>query len=119
MRCLERNKRKVFYALYSNEIPLYDNDGYKTGEYTAGYCEPVELKINISPASGESATRLFGDVLDYDRTLVTDDMNLPIDETSVFWIDESDIAKPHDYIVKRVAKGLDSILIAVKKVEIS
>lgn len=119
MKCMERNKRTIYYALYENEQPLYDEDGYETGEYTSGYSNPVELKINVSPASGENATRLFGDVLDYDRTLVTSDMDLPITETSVLWIDETDTTKPHDYIVKRVAKGLDSILIAVKKVEVS
>ncbi len=119
MKCMERNKRKVYYALYESEQPILDDEGYDTGEFTTGYSKPVELRINVSPASGESATRLFGDVLDYDRTLVTSDMSLPITETSILWIDETDINKPHDYVVKRIARGLDSILIAVKKVEVS
>lgn len=119
MKCMERNKRLVYYASFDNEVPIYDDEGHDTGETTSGYTPPVALRINVSPNSGESATRLFGEVLDYDRTLVTSQMDLPIDEQCVFWIDETDTSKPHDYIVKRIAKGLDSILIAVKKVNVS
>ena len=119
MRCLERNKKLVYYADYQGTEDVLDNDGYATGEAAPKFSSPFPLKINVSPATGESATRLFGDILDYDKTLVTSDVNLSINEQSVLWVDTSDVSKPYDYIVKKVARGLDSILIAIKKVEVS
>ena len=119
MREIERNKRTVYYALFDKNEPILDEDGNDTGETRPTYFAPVELRINVSPALGESATRQFGEVVDYDRTLVICDMSLPINEKTVFWIDETDTAKPYDYTVKKVAKSLNSLQIAVKKVEVS
>lgn len=119
MRELERNKRVVYYALFDKNEAILDEDGYETGEVRPSYLPPVELRINVSPSVGESATRQFGDVVDYDRTLVICDMSLPIDERTVFWIDETDTTKSFDYKVKKVAKSLNSLLIAVKKVEVT
>lgn len=119
MRELERNKRRIYYALFDKNEPILDDDGNDTGEERPLYFAPVELRINVSPALGESATRQFGEVVDYDRTLVICDMSLPINEKTVFWIDETDTEKPYDYTVKKVAKSLNSLQIAVKKVEVS
>ena len=119
MRELERNKRTVYYALFDKNEHILDEDGNDTGELRPSYFAPVRLRINVSPAVGESATRPFGDIVDYDRTLVTCDTSLPIDEQTVFWIDDTDTGKPFDYKVKKVAKSLNSLLIAVKKVEVS
>ena len=119
MRELERNKQLVHFALFDKVEPILDENGYDTGEERTTYFAPVELRINVSPALGESATRQFGEVLHYDRTLSTCDMNLPIDEQTVFWIDEPDTTKPFDYTVTKVAKSLNSLQIAVKKVEVS
>ena len=107
MRELERNKRTVYYALFDKNEPILDEDGNDTGEERYFYFAPVELRINVSPALGESAT------------LVTCDKSLPIDEQTVFWIDETDTSKPFDYTVKKVAESLNSLQIAVKKVEVS
>ncbi len=64
-------------------------------------------------------TRQFGDTENYDKVLMTDDLNVPITETSILWIDALDTTKPHDYIVKKVAKSLNSVSIAVSKVSVS
>ena len=119
MRELERNKRTIYYALFDKNEPILDEDGNYTGEEQPTYLPPVKLRINVSPALGESATRQFGEVVDYDRTLVTCDTTLPIDERTVFWIDETDTTKSFDYTVKKVAKSLNSLQIAVKKVEVT
>lgn len=119
MRELERNKRTIYYALFDKNEPILDDDGNDTGEVRPSYFAPVELRINVSPALGESATRQFGEVVDYDRTLVTCDITLPIDEHTVFWIDDTDTNNAFDYTVKKVAKSLNSLQIAVKKVEVS
>ena len=53
----------------------------------------------------------------------TDDINCPIAEDTVLFVDkkpEYDGEKPmYDYIVKRVAKSLNSISIAISKVNVS
>ncbi len=119
MRTLERNKQTIYYALYEGKEPLTDEYGNPTGEYEVLYSEPVLLKINVSAARGEYSTRQFGDTEDYDRVLVIDDTNIPITEASILWIDNLDTSNPHDYIVKKVAKSLNSVAIAVSKVKVS
>lgn len=121
MRTLKRNKRRFYYCLYGTEVELTDGDGFYTGETAIGYGAPVECWANISPATGQSNTEMFGNLTDYDRVIVTDDMNLPIDENTVLFIDKTPTngADGYDYIVRRVAKSLNSIAIAIRKVDVS
>lgn len=119
MRTLERNKQTIYYALYEGKKPLTDDYGNPTGEYEVLYSKPVPLKINVSAARGEYSTRQFGEMENYEKILVTDDTNLPISETSILWIDSLETTKPHDYIVKKVAKSLNSVSYAVSKVSVS
>ncbi len=119
MRTLERNKQVIYYALFDGKEPVIDEYGNQTGEYEILYTPPTLLKINVSAARGEYSTRQFGDTEKYDKVLMTDDLNVPITETSILWIDSLDTTKPHDYIVKKVAKSLNSVSIAVSKVSVS
>lgn len=126
MRCMNRNKIRFFYALYEGRKPITDEWGNTTGEYEIKYSNPTEFHANISPAMGETLTRQFGDSVSYDKIIVMDNDAPPIDEYSVLWIDklpqlneDGTTDTPHDYIVQRVAKGLNSISIAVRKVTIS
>lgn len=119
MRALERNKQIIYYALYEGKEPVLDEYGNETGEYEILYSSPTVLRINVSAARGESSTRPFGDTENYDKVLMTDDLSVPITETSILWIDSLDTQKPHDYIVKKVAKSLNSVSIAVSKVSVS
>lgn len=117
MRSLEKNKRKIFYALVSDTKEMVkDSDGNNTGELRQAVSEPIECWINHSPEKGTSENMPFGDLKDYDKVMSTTDMSLPITETSLLWIDETDIAKPHDYKILRIAKSLNQVLYAVKKV---
>ena len=125
MRTLARNKVRIFYANYRDKVPLRDEYGNLTGEYDIAYDNPVEIKANVSAARGEATTRQFGDDEGYDRVIVLDDPKLPIAVTSILWIDTlPEIAEdgstdtPHDYIVKQVATSLNSVSIAVSKVNV-
>ena len=125
MRTLHRNKVRIYYANYREKIPLKDEYGNLTGEYDIAYDNPVEIKANVSAARGESSTRQFGEDVSYDRIILLDDPAFPIAETSILWIDSlPDIAEdgttetPHDYIVKQVAPSLNSVSIAVSKVNV-
>lgn len=119
MRLLERNLSPFAYALYLGKQPIVDENGFETGEYEVTYSDPVTIKANISPARGEASTRQFGDSENYDKVIVTDNVALPIDINSILWVDSLDTSKPHDYIVRKVAKSLNSVSYAVQKVDVS
>lgn len=125
MRTLARNQIRIFYANYRDKVPLKDEYGNLTGEYDIAYDNPVEIRANVSAARGEATTRQFGDDESYDRVIVLDDPGFPIAVTSILWIDTlPEIAEdgstntPHDYIVKQVATSLNSVSIAVSKVNV-
>lgn len=139
MRALNRNKVSFYYCLYDKKIPIIDEYGNETGESIVTYESPVEMRANVSPATGQSNTEQFGNLENYDKVIVTDDLECPIDENSVLFIDKEpeftdalthsptavttidrEISIPvYDYTVRRVAKSLNSISIAVRKVNVS
>ncbi len=124
MRILERNKSTFYYLLYTSKTPVLDDEGYETGEQDVEYGEPVEMRANVSAATGQSQVEQFGNLENYDKVIVTDDMTCPINENTVLFIDKEpsydEQGKPQfDYTVKRVAKSLNSISIAVSKVKVS
>ena len=146
MRGLKRNKRPFYYCTIQRDEhgeaitrEIVDEYGNLTGQYIVMYNDPVLAEYNISPATGQSNTEQFGNLENYDKVIVIDDLNCPIDESSVLFIDkepEYTDALTHsttaittqdetvsipvfDYTVRRVAKSLNSISIAVKKVDVS
>ena len=129
-----RNKSRFYYALYKERIPIIDDYGNTTGEYDVIHENPVEFAANISAAKGETTTRQFGESESYDKVIVMDNDAPPIDEYTVLWIDtvpqvdedgalatndENEVITPHDYIVKKVARSLNSVSIAISKVNVS
>lgn len=120
MRIMERNKTTFYYCLYKGETQNVDSDGYETGEKTVNYGEPVKMRANISPATGSAQVEQFGNLASYDRVIVTDDTNCPIDENAVLFLDTEptfkDGAPVYNYTVWRVAKSLNSVSIAARKV---
>lgn len=121
MKALERNKRDFWYCLYLGETEVRDGDGNYTGETEITYSYPIAAHMNISPATGQSNMEMFGNLADYDRVIVTDDVNTLIDENTVMFVEVSPIidgnkVKGYDYIVSRVAKSLNSVSIALQKV---
>ena len=126
MRCMARNKSKFYYASYIGETEIIDEYGNATGEYEVTYTNPIECNANISAAQGEIKIRQFGESESYDKVIVLDDINAPIDEHSILWVDALPLlnengttATPHDYIVKKVAKSLNGMSIAIRKVDVN
>jgi hypothetical protein len=126
MRTLQRNKTRIFYANYRGKIPLKDEYGNLTGEYKISYGNPIEIMANVSAGSGDATTQLFGEHVSYDRTIILGFPAPPISETSILWVDrppkladDGSTKTPHDYIVKRVAPGLNSVSIAVSGVSVT
>jgi len=125
MRCMVRNKSKLYYALYIGETEIKDEYGNATGEYTISYSNPIECFGNISAAQGEMQSRQFGESESYDKVIVLDDRNTPINEYSILWVDtlpylnaDGTTDTPHDYEVTRKAVSLNGVSIAIRKVRV-
>jgi hypothetical protein len=126
MRTLNRNKIVFYYALYEGKEPVIDDYGNVTGEYEVKYSRPKKFRANISAANGKADVEQFGANVDYDKVIVGDNIFPQIDEYTIMWIDtvpvidnEGKTETPHDYIVKKIARSLNSVSIAVSKVEVS
>lgn len=146
MRTLKRNHSGFSYCLLlSASAPVVDENGNRTGSKIPLYGEPVAMRANVSPASGFAQTEQFGDLTDYDKVIVTEDVSCPITESTVLFVDKSvefsdesyrvleesetvlgdgevileDYQIPlYDYIVRRVSKSINSVSIAISKVKV-
>lgn len=133
MRTLRRNRQKMYYALYGNEVPIYeyytDSEGNKipldTGETKIAYELPVVFLGNIALSGGESEAVEFGvSVADYEAVLVVDKNTLPIDETSRIWhtteptYNEDGTVNEYsaDYTIVKVSPSLNVDRYVLKKV---
>lgn len=119
MRSLEKNKRTVYYANLVSQNLIENGDGFDTGEKSNIYSKPKPIKINVSASKGNIHHQPFGASDDYDRVLSSCELTLPFNENTVFWIDNQDITKAHDYCVSAIADSQNSVLYAVKKVDVS
>lgn len=147
MRGLERDKRTFWYCTMDPEIRhmIVDENGNETGEIVPHYETATAMRASVSPATGQSQSEQFGNLDNYDKVIVIFDMSCPIDENTVLFVDHEpsysevtayeivqgqtaaadDEIEPvtyllpkNDYIVKRVARSLNVISIAVQKVEV-
>ena len=123
MRCLRRNKQPFWYATYVKGETAYDIYGNETGGRDITYSKPVASAANVSAAKDTAVAAVFGIDLNYDRVLCME--SAPFDESAILWIDTPPVIKldgttetPHDYVVKRIAKSLNSVLVAVTKVAV-
>lgn len=123
MKLMKRNLKEITYCDYLGEVALIDENGYETGEKALAYSEPKTILANVSAAKGVAQTEVFGNIDSYDKVVLIDDMNCTIGENSVLFIDIAPVfidgVPKYDYIVKRVAKSLNVISVAVSKVKVS
>lgn len=124
MRLLKRNAREIQYALYIGQEDIvsgedeYGNPIF-SGETEKKYSEKRALQANIGPPDGTTTADVFGGNVTYDRVLVTFDMDCPIDENSILWIDKDPETAPYDYNVAAVRPSLNCIRYAIKRVNVS
>ncbi len=138
MRLLKKNKQKLYYATYSDEIPVYETDDEGKIKYTevdgelipipigtmTGYNEPVIFYANIAMSGGEAEAKEYGyDIGAYQAVLVLSYKSLPITETSRIWhtsepqhnADGSVDGDSADYSVLAVKPSLNSMKYLLKK----
>lgn len=137
MRTLDRDRRWILVARFEGIEAAIDDEGRYTGQNMPKRSPQAPLLASVSAAKGTAENSQFGQSLDYDRTVIIEDPDYPIDEAAVLWIDscvygtllekgffdgiESDeyVGEPHDYLVKKVARTANYTVLAVKHVEVS
>lgn len=133
MHSLNRNTQKIYYAEYTGKEPIRDAYGNLTGEYEVSYSEPKEYWINVSIAArtafagDEIKLEEFGINSNYQRNLVTCDMNCPIMEDSVLWVgieptrevNGETVPVEHNFVIARKSISLNGISFAIREVNLS
>ena len=122
MRCLRRNRVPYWYATRTGSETAYDDYGNETGGVNIIYSNPVKAYANISAAKNTDTVAAFGIELNYDKVLVAESVSF--DENALLWIDKVPVIEQDgstqtspDYVVKRIAKSLNSVAVAVTKVD--
>jgi len=124
MRSLKKNQRPMYYALFDNEISIYDSSGNPELETRAGYKEPVLFYASLSTGQSDAEESPFGKNVTYDRVISTCDTSLPIDENTLIWVKNKPVFNADgtvngdsaDYEVAALPlDGLNSLRIAIKK----
>ena len=119
MRTLHRNKQEFYYANYAGRTETVDEWGNYTGEYKITYSEPKRARGNISASRGASEADQFGVSVNYNKTLVPEE-DLGLTETSILWIDTvpENSETPYDYVIVEIAKSINGISYAIRKVDV-
>lgn len=117
MRSLNKNRRPIYYALYLNDEPIFDEYGNETGESNPLYGDIEELRCNVSAAIGEEAVEAFGSITSYTRTISVSDVDCPLAERAIVWFGV-DTTEPHNYVVLRKADSKNAILYALQEVKV-
>ena len=86
MKALSRNKQTFYYALYKEYAPVYDANGYRSGEKAVTYKDIVRMRGNISAARGTADLEQFGLEVNYNKTIVLAGTDFPIAEDTVLWL---------------------------------
>lgn len=142
MRVAQRNKRQLWFCLYCGEEEIVDSNGDFTGETRRIYAAPQRILANVSPAKGSVSIEVFGNDDSYDRVvaLAWDDFATlfspqnyngvwaendqfiainGINDSTVWFIDKAptgNSADGYDYITSRIAKSINGLMVAVRKV---
>lgn len=128
MHTLDRNKVEFWYALKVSEEEKRDENGLLCGDDTEiKYTEPVLTEMSMSISSGANnlgsqgmaVLDPFGISTAYTHRLTTEDLDCPIDEESILWIDKTPEEGAHNFKIVRIARSLNHIIYYVKEVDVN
>ena len=86
LHTLARNKQPIYFATLASKEELVDEYGNRTGQYEPIYNAPQLAHMNIRWDNGEVRLEGFGLNASAKRRIVTDDMNCPIDISTIIWL---------------------------------
>ena len=119
MRTVRRNRRPVAYAFYQGVTDVVNADGELTGEHEVSYSEPIKALMNVSGGRGQADINLFGIGSSSMRTIVTEDLETPFSEETVFWVERDPDTEPFDYRVVNISRTVNQVVIAIDEVGVS
>lgn len=127
MRALERNKIPVWYALNTGETEELDAYGNHTGRMKQTYSAPLCVGVNVAGARGTAFLTANGIETDYTHRLVTCDTDLPWQEDTILWIykepyitvDGQTVSVPHNFVIVRVSRTINSVTYDLQEVRVS
>ena len=113
------DKRPLWYSNPVGEkTPVVDEWGNETGESAyESWSEPAKLMLNVSPPTGAAEANPFGAFTDYSYVVSSSSKkrNTPLYEGTHVWF-QTDVSKPFNYIVVKVAEHITDTLYALKEV---
>ena len=113
------DKRPLWYSNPVGEkTPVVDEWGNETGESAyESWSEPAKLMLNISPPTGSAEANPFGAFTDYSYVVSSSSKkhNTPLYEGTHVWF-QTDVSKPFNYIVAKVAEHITDTKYALKEV---
>lgn len=115
MRSLQRNWRKLYYAVPTGYESILDEYGNDTLEQKTVYSDPLPMDANVSANVGQDAVNVFGAMTGYSRTITYAGESCPLVEGSRVWFGVSATAA-HNYVVVKVADSKNGYLIALREV---
>ena len=116
------DKRPLWYSNPVGEkTPVVDEWGNETGESAyESWSDPAKLMLNVSPPTGAAEANPFGAFTDYSYVVSSSSKkrNTPLYEGTHVWF-QTDVSKPFNYIVVKVAEHITDTLYALKEVAAS
>lgn len=116
------DKRPLWYSNPVGEkTPVVDELGDETGEFAyESWSTPAKLMLNVSPPTGSAEANPFGAFTDYSYVVSSSSKkrNTPLYEGTRVWF-QTDVSKPFNYIVVKVAEHITDTLYALKEVAAS
>jgi hypothetical protein len=116
------DKRPLWYSNpVGKKTPLVDEWENETGESAyESWSTPAKLMLNVSPPTGSAEANPFGAFTDYSYVVSSSSKkhNTPLYEGTRVWF-QTDVSKPFNYIVVKVAEHITDTLYALKEVAAS
>lgn len=115
------DKRPLWYSNPVGEkTSVVDEWGNETGETSQTWSDPAKLMLNVSPPTGSAEANPFGAFTDYSYIVSSSSRkhNTPLYEGTHVWF-QTDVSKPFNYIVVKVAAHITDTLYALKEVAAS
>lgn len=119
----KRNIKPFYYAKLDEEqqvVEILDDEGRGTGEYAPVRMTPTKTFGNISVPTGFANIEKFGNIVSYDLLIVMDNVNTPINESTVLWVyNDPNKDEPWDFMVRRVAKSINSVTLQCAQAKVT
>ena len=116
------DKRPLWYSNPVGEkTPVVDECGNETGESAyESWSTPAKLMLNVSPPTGSAEANPFGAFTDYSYVVSSSSKkhNTPLYEGTRVWF-QTDVLKPFNYTVVKVAEHITDTKYALKEVAAS